>query len=108
MKYLLLFVLFITSFNTALSQNTPSDRKNVIMLDAAGPIVVGVGVGYERYLTLSSRFKPTARADVGLVNEFQHTSGYVGSSILWGGTSNVELGVNYLFHYDQEDLQFTG
>ena len=101
MKLSLLLVISLAASNIVFSQRQQPQNKNIIMLDAAGPVVAGVGVGYERYLSLRSGFKPTARAGFGLVNSFQNLSGYVGSGLLWGGTSNVELGINYLFQYDQ-------
>ena len=74
--------------------------KNALMLEAAGPIVAGVGIGYERYFNPTSFFRPTLRSGFGLNNSFQNLTGFIGGSLLWGGTSNIEFGVNYLFNYD--------
>lgn len=104
MKSLFLSAILIATANTVLSQDTLHD-KNVIMLDAAGPVVAGIGISYERYINPGPKFKPTARTGVGMVNSFQNVSWYLGSSLLWGGRSNVELGFNYLFGYDKWALR---
>ncbi len=101
MKVFLSLLLFILTAQITLAQEMPSSHKNVIMMDAGGPFVVGIGAGYERYLSQNKKLKPTIRAGAGLVHSFQKISYYAGGSLLWGGTSNVELGVNYLVNYDQ-------
>jgi len=79
-------------------------RKNVVYTDVLGSALVGVGVGYERYFTISPRVNFTIRAGSALVDDFSHLSPHFGGSFLYGKRSALELGFNQLYRYDYDKL----
>ena len=104
-RFIILFAFVGLGLNNAFCQSETNTRKNIVYTEVAGAVVVGYGLGYERYITIDQSKRVSLRGGGGIINHFNDFTSFMGGSFILGRKSSLEIGLNYLVNYDDSTFQ---
>lgn len=105
MKFLTVIIFLFYCCSAVFAQEFSSERKNLLFLEGGGAFAAGVGIGYERYLSTGKHTAITARGGAGLIDHFNESSFFAGSSFLYGKKFSAEAGLNYISKIDRSNFK---